>query len=140
MLAHDRPRAASFASDTTVDEECDAVKIHAISVADAELTPFDLGSAEIQQGPLDARGHVLYERDENGSRLVVGIFACRPGKLTNLLHTTETIYVLEGQVTIEFESGDKVDLGPGDTAVFPAGNVATWTFRSPFKEVFVLAS
>lgn len=52
----------------------------------------------------------------------------------------ETIYVIEGALTITVEGGEELSLGPGDLASFVAGTKTTWRLtRTPFKEVFVLS-
>jgi uncharacterized cupin superfamily protein len=52
----------------------------------------------------------------------------------------ETIYVIEGELTIEVEGGASVDLRAGDLASFTPGTRTTWRLRrTPFTEVFVLS-
>ena len=52
----------------------------------------------------------------------------------------ETIYVVEGGVSIAVDGGPTLELGPGDMASFEAGTKARWTIRQvPFREVFVLS-
>jgi uncharacterized cupin superfamily protein len=52
----------------------------------------------------------------------------------------ETIYVIEGELTIAVEGGEELHLGPGDLASFTAGTTTTWRLsKTPFKEAFVLS-
>lgn len=52
----------------------------------------------------------------------------------------ETIYVIEGELTIEVEDGPTLTLGPGDMASFRPGTKTTWRLmRTPFREAFVLS-
>jgi uncharacterized cupin superfamily protein len=107
---------------------------------DVELSPYELPEGSILAGDPSAQGHVVHSREVDGSRHVTGVYACSPGVVRASVVSTETICVLEGEVSIELGSGHRVDLRPGDVAVLPAGEEATWTFHSPFKEVFVLTA
>ena len=49
----------------------------------------------------------------------------------------EVIYVIEGAVDIEFESGEKYSLKAGDVGAFAQGTPATWTFTFPFAKLSV---
>jgi uncharacterized cupin superfamily protein len=49
----------------------------------------------------------------------------------------ETIYVVEGGVRIELETGEIYELASGDTASFPRSTKSTWTFHIPFMKFFV---
>jgi len=49
----------------------------------------------------------------------------------------ETCLVLEGEV--EVQAGDqRVNLGPGDYAVFPRGLDCTWTVKQPVRKHYKL--
>lgn len=48
--------------------------------------------------------------------------------------STETCYVLEGDVIVTPDGGDPVRLGKGDLAVFPEGLSCTWDVRAPVRK------
>ena len=136
----DVPRAPSPLAPGTRTILCvPPTTIHLADV-DVELSPYELPADSIIAGDPKARGHVVCRHESDGSRLVSGIYACSPGTVRARGSSTETIHVLEGDVSIELSNGHCIDLGPGDVAVLPAGHEATWTFHSQFKEVFVLTA
>lgn len=52
----------------------------------------------------------------------------------------ETIYVIEGALTITVEGGPVLELEEGSIASFTPGTKTTWQVRrTPFREVFVLS-
>lgn len=113
--------------------------IPSASIDSTELEPWQPEGVTILDGEPRGRGYVLYEDWGEDGVVVTGIFACEPATTRYRLEQRETIHVLEGQVRIELDSGDAVELGPGDIATLPAGHMSTWTFRTPFKEFFVLS-
>ena len=48
----------------------------------------------------------------------------------------ETCYLLEGQVEVITEDGEKVQFGAGDMVFFPAGLSCTWDISVPVKKHF----
>lgn len=48
--------------------------------------------------------------------------------------TSETCYVLEGEVTVTTPDGEAVRFGAGDLVVFPRGLKCTWDVRKPIRK------
>jgi len=48
--------------------------------------------------------------------------------------TTEQFYVLEGEVEVETEDGQKVVFGPGDFVTFPKGVKCRWHVKKPIRK------
>jgi uncharacterized cupin superfamily protein len=46
----------------------------------------------------------------------------------------ETLTLIEGRVTVTPEGGEPVELGPGDTAFFPAGNRVLWDVHETIRK------
>ena len=46
----------------------------------------------------------------------------------------ETCLILEGDVTVTNETGEKFSLGPGDWVVFPQGMKCTWKVNRPIRK------
>ena len=46
----------------------------------------------------------------------------------------ETCLILEGEVTITNETGEKFSFGPGDWVVFPQDMKCTWTITSDVRK------
>lgn len=50
--------------------------------------------------------------------------------------STETCYILEGEVTVIPNEGEPVKIQPGDLVNFPAGISCTWQVHSPVKKYY----
>ncbi|HVQ88380.1 MAG TPA: cupin domain-containing protein [Actinomycetes bacterium] len=85
-----------------------------------------------------AEEHVLF--DTGSLRAGLTRFTTRvPENLEWVLPQTEVLLVLEGEVQIEIEGGPTLEMKPGDMASLPKGAVTRWSFKLPFKEMWVLA-
>lgn len=49
-------------------------------------------------------------------------------------YSLEECYILEGNVVIETEKGDKIEFGRGDFVTFPKGITCTWNIKQPVKK------
>ncbi|MFC1829134.1 cupin domain-containing protein [Thermodesulfobacteriota bacterium] len=47
---------------------------------------------------------------------------------------TEDCYLLEGEVVVETEDGEKVNFGKGDFVTFPKGLSCVWDIKTPVKK------
>ena len=48
--------------------------------------------------------------------------------------TSETCYILEGEVEVKTEDGEVVEFGPGDLVSFPSGLKCVWDVRRPVRK------
>lgn len=48
--------------------------------------------------------------------------------------TTEECYLLEGEVTVETDGGEKVTFGKGDFVTFPEGLSCVWDVKKPVRK------
>ena len=48
--------------------------------------------------------------------------------------TTETCYILQGDVTVEIPGGKSVNFGPGDFVTFPKGLTCVWNVKKPVRK------
>jgi hypothetical protein len=46
----------------------------------------------------------------------------------------ETCYLLEGQVTVTTDDGEKVEFGAGDLVTFPKGLKCVWDVKQPVRK------
>lgn len=60
-----------------------------------------------------------------------------PGPMEVIGHADETVYIVEGRVTIQPADGDLIELTAGSTASLNKGVPATWTVLEPTVEFFV---
>ena len=109
-------------------------------VVGAELESCDLGPTGIVSGEPRPRVAKISHTAASGVTVTTGVFALEPGVIRAEVAATETIQVLEGEILVEFESGESLDLKPGDVVVFPAGTATTRTVKSPYKEFYVHSS
>lgn len=73
-------------------------------------------------------------RSEDGFATTV-IWDCTKGVFNWFYDVDETVYVLEGSVTIEDGAGKVRRLAAGDAAYFPAGSSAKWTVEDYVRKV-----
>ena len=48
--------------------------------------------------------------------------------------TTESCYILEGDVTVETKAGEKVTFSAGDFVTFPRGLDCVWDIKKPVRK------
>ncbi len=48
--------------------------------------------------------------------------------------SSETCYILEGEVEVKPENGEAVSFGPGDLVVFPKGLACVWKIKKPVRK------
>jgi uncharacterized cupin superfamily protein len=48
--------------------------------------------------------------------------------------SSETCYLLEGEVVVTPDGGDPVEIRKGDLVTFPAGMSCTWNVRKPVRK------
>lgn len=113
-------------------------KILTATASTVSLETWQPDGVTVLDGDPSGRGFTLYEDFADGAR-GTGFFECDPSKTTYRLEFNEIIYVLEGEATIEIDSGSKVDVKAGDIAFLPLGHMSTWTFHTKFREFWVLA-
>lgn len=77
----------------------------------------------------------------NEGPLACGIWACEPGawKIRFADGKTEFFCVIEGRVRLHDEQGRRVEVGPGEAAVIPAGFVGVFEVVQAVRKYFVVA-
>lgn len=109
-------------------------------------TVFVPGAAELDDledwGPLDeatgpemrTSGITIWQDGDDE----VGIWECTPGPSRWLLQTNELVHVVKGKMTVAIDGGAPVELGVGDTAVFPKGWAGTWDIHETLRKVYAI--
>lgn len=113
-------------------------KLHSVSIDSAELETWQPDGVTILSGDPAGRGFTLFEDYTDGAR-GAGLFECDPGKTQYRLEENEIIHVLDGEARIELDDGTAIEVRAGDIAFLPKGHLSTWTFKTRFKEFWVLA-
>jgi uncharacterized cupin superfamily protein len=67
-------------------------------------------------------------------------FTSVDGPVTWTPDRREVALIMEGSVRITVGDADAMELGAGDLFSLPPGVETTWDIRTPFKEMWVLAS
>lgn len=109
------------------------------STVDAPLEPWQPEGVTIHEGDPQGRGFTLHEAEQDGTFVGVYLFACQPARTSYRLEQNEIVYVLEGEVEIRLDDGSTVELKPGGVAFLPKGQMSHWWFKTPFKELAVVA-
>lgn len=102
-----------------------------------EFEPFPLD--DVLEGDPEGKVHWLRTEGSTDATLMSGIFTGQPSRFNYVFGTDETFHVIEGRVTITLESGEAVDLIPGDIVSFPRGAHAVWDIKEPLRKFFVLS-
>jgi uncharacterized protein len=103
-------------------------------IADAVLSPWPLPAEWIVEGAPDASGAVISRSPD--SRILRAIWRCTPGGFTWQFSYDETLVVLEGRATVVLDTGDTVELSPGDMAFFGRGHSSKWTVHETLLKGF----
>lgn len=110
----------------------------AVTAAEADLDPWPLPADRILEGAPEASG-MVFSRSED-ARLLRGVWRCTPGRFTWQFTWDETLTVVEGDATVELDTGEVIELRPGVIAFFGCGHQSTWTVREPVLKTFHLDS
>lgn len=101
---------------------------------EVELTPWPL--KHVLEGKPEA-SYCVIGHSEDG-RSYSGVWECTPGKFRVNYEWEETIYVLDGNVTIEEENGDVREFKSGDIVHFPKGLRCIWTVHKTIRKTYTL--
>ena len=112
-----------------MSESADVIKD---SVTKASLGPAPIDPADIVAG--EPEGSTVMLRQSDDKTLQNGVWHCTPGTFYLPHNYEETITVVEGRVTVTPEGGEPIELGPGDTAFFPAGTRVLWEVHETLRK------
>jgi uncharacterized cupin superfamily protein len=105
--------------------------LHAAHNADLE----DWGSLPEATGePMQTSGLTIWEDGPQEA----GVWECTPGPSHWVLKHNEFVYILRGRMTVTPDGGEAGEIGPGDTAVFPAGWAGTWRIHETVRKLYVI--
>jgi uncharacterized cupin superfamily protein len=102
-------------------------------VGAVELTDDPLDPSTVLSGQPVTRSAELWSSPDDTS--VRGIWEITPGVVTDV-EADEMFVVLSGRATIEFATGETMDVGPGDLVLFEGGERTTWTVHETLRKVF----
>lgn len=105
-----------------------------VNIGDAELADWPLPVDWVIEGSPAPSGAVLSRSPD--SRIIRGVWSCTPGRFKWSFSYDETLVVLEGRATIELDTGEVFEIGPGDMAFFGRGHESTWTVHETVLKGF----
>ena len=107
-----------------------AIAIHSTS---AMLAPAPINPDWIREGRPEAKNRVL-QRSSDGLACSI-VWECSAGKFEWFYDFDETIYIVDGHVTVSDAQTPPRRLGPGDVIFFPKGSRALWQVDSHIRKV-----
>ena len=109
-----------------------------VKASDAELDPWPIPADLITAGDPVAKGRFLWQSDDKC--LGNGVWTCEPGSFNWDYTWDETIYFVEGEVTITDQDGEGDTYKAGDLFFVQAGTKARWVVTKTVRKVFYLRS
>jgi uncharacterized cupin superfamily protein len=103
--------------------------------ATVELFPSPLPADWVLDGSPQAKATAIaHSRD--GAMTVIA-WSCTKGRFRWQYRVDEMVHILSGEVIVTDQSGAERRLGPGDTALFPAGSASVWQVIQDVRKVAV---
>ncbi len=103
------------------------------SAATAELEEWGL-LAEATGEAMQTSGLTLWQEGEQE----IGVWECTPGPSFWKLETNEFVQIVAGRMTVTPDGGEPIEVGAGNTAVFPRGWAGTWEIHQTIRKVYVI--
>lgn len=89
---------------------------------------------EILAGAPSPRSGLMWRSDDG--LLESGVFEADPGVFTFTFGWEEFFVVVAGRATVEFGTGQVMELAPGVAGAFCPGDETTWTIHETFRKGF----
>jgi uncharacterized cupin superfamily protein len=84
--------------------------------------------------------HQIESGGSGASKLDVSLWRSGPATYDYDFEGDEAFHVIEGAATVEIpDTGETIELRPGDVAHFRAGTKSVWTITEPFKKFVVIS-
>jgi uncharacterized cupin superfamily protein len=110
------------------------------SVATEHLSaPEDYPMENVLYGTPEAKVQWLRTSTEAEGQLYTGLFWCDPCGVEDEYLGDESMYMIEGRMTVEVIGGESISLTPGDVAAFPKGTKTVTHVHEPIKKFFVIS-
>jgi uncharacterized protein len=104
-----------------------------LRVEEVSLNPSPIYDEWILEGNPVARNHILSQSADGTATTLV--WDCTAGRFNWVYDIDETVYVIEGGVTVKDTSGAIRRLSAGDTIFFPAGSRAEWHVENYIRKI-----
>ena len=110
--------------------------IFALGTRDLELEPAPIESGWILGGNPTARGRILSRSADDTAW--TAIWECTAGQFNWFYGIDETVYVIDGSVTITAPGAPPRRVGAGDSIFFPSGSSAHWNVEDHVRKIAFL--
>ena len=101
-----------------------------------QLSDFPIPDADIMEGNPVAKIWIAAQSADK--KVTQGVWECTAGRFTWTFTWDEFVMILDGQVTIEEDGGNRYTLRAGDFAHFPLGLKTKWHVPGYIKKTFTL--
>lgn len=108
--------------------------IRVTNPAGADLAPWPGDARTNVSGDPETFGGFLW-RSADG-RSGSGVWEVTPGVFDTTYPWDETFYLLEGEVTLTDQNGDRLTVRAGQQVFVPIGTVARWEVKEKVRKVF----
>jgi uncharacterized protein len=105
---------------------------------DVQVEADEFMPGQVLEGNPEQGSAVLWESADGTS--IRGVWQVTPGVFRWDFEADEMFVVLRGQARIEVAGSDPVAIGPGDMAIFQAGNKTIWHVTETIRKVFHITS
>ena len=113
-------------------------RIPVVSAPTADVDPWPIPDELITAGSPEAAGRFMWQSEDK--RLGNGVWTCTPGSFTWEYTWDETIYLLEGEITVTDQDGNISTHRAGDLVFVPTGTKLDWVVTKAVRKVFHLRS
>jgi len=104
------------------------------AVDKGQLRPISIPASWVLEGTPKTRVKVLSEGSTDESAFTI-MWDCTTGRFNWFYSIDETVYILEGAVTLKLPSGETHHLVAGSTYFFALGTQAEWTVSQYVRKV-----
>ena len=112
--------------------------IKSTTVSQTNLQPWPIGEENILSGDAKAYGTILWQ--SKNKLLCNGVWSCTTGKFNWEYTWNETLYIVEGKLSILIDNDNGKEYAAGDLVFIAKGTQTTWTIIEPVRKVFHLES
>jgi ethanolamine utilization protein EutQ (cupin superfamily) len=115
-------------------------RIKCSTIDPTDFVPFPAEEVELLEGDFHEMIHLVREGAAGLGDLQVGVSVTdRPSKVRYTFPGDHTVSVIFGEIDVELDDGEAVNLRAGDIASFPKGATCIWSVVRPTKEIFVMS-
>lgn len=109
-----------------------------INCSGAEMSPWN--KSTILEGEPEQGIHFLFRDGSQGNQMWSALWSSEPCSLRFAPQMDCTMYIIEGEMDVDFGNGVIESVRPGDAMAVPRGTVAVCHIKTNFKEFVTYAT